>query len=187
MRSRAMGGLLLALVCLWGTQTADAAVRRERANMTRRVVRAEPEAPRNSGRRVATHAPAVVLATPVVVYAFSAPPAAAEVGVARAPVPAPGRVEVSDQAVEVAVPLVVLSPVAAPFVAAPLVARICLDCHAGAAPKGGLSLERLSRVPLAERLAAIRRVLSEDPAARMPPAGRLSAQERLGLLRELCD
>jgi mono/diheme cytochrome c family protein len=62
-----------------------------------------------------------------------------------------------------------------------LLARHCVTCHGGASPQGQLSLERVEKLSLAERLAAIRAVLSR----RMPKGGRLSDEQLYGIVEEL--
>jgi hypothetical protein len=62
-----------------------------------------------------------------------------------------------------------------------LLARHCVTCHGGPSPQGQLSLERVEKLSLAERLAAIREVLSR----RMPKGGRLSDEQLHGIVEEL--
>lgn len=63
--------------------------------------------------------------------------------------------------------------------------RRCAACHGGAAPKGGLRIDGETPLPDEKRLAAIRRVLADEPRQRMPPNESL-APEELGLvLQEL--
>ncbi len=69
-----------------------------------------------------------------------------------------------------------------------LVVRNCSQCHSGATPKGKLDLSTPSKLTADDRLRAIRAVLADDDAQRMPPAAsgvKLSAQELGKLLQEL--
>lgn len=62
-----------------------------------------------------------------------------------------------------------------------LVATNCATCHGGASPDGQLSLERVDRLPVADRLAAIRAVLSR----RMPKGAKLDDDQLRGVVEEL--
>jgi hypothetical protein len=62
-----------------------------------------------------------------------------------------------------------------------LVATHCASCHSGASPAGQLSLERADRLSLADRLAAIRAVLSR----RMPKGAKLDDEQLRGTIDEL--
>jgi hypothetical protein len=63
------------------------------------------------------------------------------------------------------------------------VTRRCAKCHSGDAPAAGLDVSRdLSDL---ERLAAIGRLLADDPAKRMPKGIELDADERGLLIQEL--
>jgi hypothetical protein len=69
-----------------------------------------------------------------------------------------------------------------------LVARNCSKCHSGPTPKGKLDLSTPSKLAADDRLRAIRAVLADDEAQRMPPAAsgvKLSAEELGKLLQEL--
>ena len=69
-----------------------------------------------------------------------------------------------------------------------LVAKNCAKCHSGATPKGNLDLSAPAKLAADDRLRAIRAVLADDEAQRMPPATsgvKLSAEELGKLLQEL--
>jgi mono/diheme cytochrome c family protein len=69
-----------------------------------------------------------------------------------------------------------------------LVVKHCGACHAGPEPKAELDLSDLSSLDASRRLECVSRVLSDDPAQRMPPAAsatRLSAEDVGRLLQEL--
>lgn len=69
-----------------------------------------------------------------------------------------------------------------------LVARNCSKCHSGPTPKGKLDLSIPTKLAADDRLRAIRAVLADDEAQRMPPAAsgvKLSAEELGKLLQEL--
>ncbi len=64
----------------------------------------------------------------------------------------------------------------------PLVAQRCIQCHGGADPKAGLSLENLPALACEQKLKAVRAVLSE----KMPKKGpRLTSEEAGRILEEL--
>jgi mono/diheme cytochrome c family protein len=72
--------------------------------------------------------------------------------------------------------------------ASSLVAKNCAQCHSGASAKGGLDLSDLARLDCETKLGAIARLLTDDPAQRMPPAGSgvtLSADDLGKVLQEL--
>jgi mono/diheme cytochrome c family protein len=82
--------------------------------------------------------------------------------------------------------------VAAPAAAHPaaseaksLVARSCISCHGGTAPKAGLDLSDLGALTPQQRLAAVARVVSDDAALRMPPDRALAPGEIGAVLQEL--
>jgi hypothetical protein len=64
-----------------------------------------------------------------------------------------------------------------------LVATHCATCHGGASPAAQLSLERVDRLSLADRLAAIRAVLSR----RMPKGAKLDDDQLRVVVEELAD
>ncbi|HEY2883209.1 MAG TPA: hypothetical protein VGJ15_12265 [Pirellulales bacterium] len=64
-----------------------------------------------------------------------------------------------------------------------LVAARCANCHGGAAPKAGLSLEQLDSLSADDRLRAIRAVA----AGRMPKGSRPSTDEVRSLINELAQ
>jgi mono/diheme cytochrome c family protein len=66
-----------------------------------------------------------------------------------------------------------------------LVARSCISCHGGAAPKAGLDLSDLGALTPQQRLAAVARVVSDDAALRMPPDRALAPGEIGAVLQEL--
>jgi mono/diheme cytochrome c family protein len=68
-------------------------------------------------------------------------------------------------------------------IASSLVATHCATCHSGASPAGQLSLERVERLSLADRLAAIRAVLGR----RMPKGAKLDDDQLRGVVQELAD
>jgi mono/diheme cytochrome c family protein len=69
-----------------------------------------------------------------------------------------------------------------------LVAQSCARCHSGPTPNGKLDLSVPSKLAAEDRLRAIRAVLADDEARRMPPASsgvKLSAEEVGKVLQEL--
>ncbi len=78
----------------------------------------------------------------------------------------------------------------APLAALPTagaIQRRCATCHGATAPKAGLSLGEPAALSAERRLAAIRRVLADDPRERMPPGEALSREELGQVLRELAS
>jgi hypothetical protein len=65
------------------------------------------------------------------------------------------------------------------------VRRSCVSCHGGAAPEAGLDLANLEKLSAADRLEAVARVVSDDPARRMPPGPGLAPAEIGTVLQEL--
>lgn len=68
-----------------------------------------------------------------------------------------------------------------------LVERNCLKCHGQASPAAGFILSDPRRLSAEQRLLAIRRLLDDDPARRMPKDSTLSARELGELLQELSE
>ncbi|MEX0713325.1 MAG: c-type cytochrome domain-containing protein [Pirellulales bacterium] len=68
-----------------------------------------------------------------------------------------------------------------------LVERNCLKCHGQASPAAGFTLSDARGLSAEQRLLAIRRLLDDDPARRMPKDSTLSAQELGELLQELSE
>jgi mono/diheme cytochrome c family protein len=66
-----------------------------------------------------------------------------------------------------------------------LVRRSCVSCHGGAAPKAGLDLSNLAALSAGQRLKAVARVVSDEPARRMPPGKSLAPAEIGEVLQEL--
>jgi mono/diheme cytochrome c family protein len=66
-----------------------------------------------------------------------------------------------------------------------IVARSCRSCHAGNAPAAGLDLSDLTRLEPRQRLQAIARVVSDDPAVRMPRGSTLSPADIGAAIQEL--
>jgi mono/diheme cytochrome c family protein len=64
-----------------------------------------------------------------------------------------------------------------------LVSTHCATCHGGASPASQLSLERVDRLSLADRLAAIRAVLTR----RMPKGAKLDDDQLRGVVEELSN
>lgn len=64
-----------------------------------------------------------------------------------------------------------------------LVTQHCATCHSGEAPAGSLSLDRVEKLSLADRLAAIRAVLSR----RMPKGGKLDDNQLRDIVEELSN
>ena len=66
-----------------------------------------------------------------------------------------------------------------------LVRRKCAKCHGGPSPKAGLDLSKPAALTTKQRLAAVARVVSDDPEERMPKGGTLSPAEIGRVLQEL--
>ena len=64
-----------------------------------------------------------------------------------------------------------------------LVVQTCVKCHSGAEAKKGFRVDQ--ELSDADRLKAIRRLLADDPAKRMPKGGSLDAQTLGRLIQEL--
>lgn len=67
------------------------------------------------------------------------------------------------------------------------IARSCVACHGGTAPKAGLDLTDLTRLTPQQRLQAVARVVSDDPSVRMPPSRPLPPAEIGRVLQELSE
>ncbi len=61
----------------------------------------------------------------------------------------------------------------------------CAKCHSGEAPKAGLDLSKSAALTTKQRLAAVARVVSDDPEERMPKGSTLSPTEIGNVLQEL--
>ena len=66
-----------------------------------------------------------------------------------------------------------------------LIQQACGACHGGATPEAGFDLDDLGDLTPPKRLAAIARIVSDDPRTRMPPDRALTPAEIPALLREL--
>ncbi len=66
-----------------------------------------------------------------------------------------------------------------------LVIQKCAKCHGGEAPKAGLDLSQATTLTTKQRLAAVARVVSDDPDERMPKGAALSPAEIGRVLQEL--
>lgn len=96
------------------------------------------------------------------------------------------RAAPAEAPIPIAQPDLVSAPQAAPLQprVSGLAAR-CARCHGGEAPKAGLMLDGRGAISAEARLAAIRRLLADDPRERMPPGEALSPAELGLLLQEL--
>lgn len=65
--------------------------------------------------------------------------------------------------------------------------RSCLSCHNVNKAEGGLDLSDLAKLSSEQRLTAIKRVVSDDPAVRMPPSVELEPAALGGLVQELSE
>ena len=77
------------------------------------------------------------------------------------------------------------APVATEATPTSALARRCAKCHGGPAPKAALAFDGQTSLTSETRLAAIRRVLADDPSRRMPPGESLPPEELGLVLQEL--
>lgn len=68
-----------------------------------------------------------------------------------------------------------------------IIQQKCGHCHGGEAPKAGLDLTDLAALDVTRRLEAVRRVVSDDAALRMPKGAALTPAEIGAVLQELSE